>query len=112
MRQGKLDADSLQQLLHTLVDTDGLLGITQTQFYDVPDQNATFLQLTLNNKHYEFLYGKFGMLQESAQDLDGYHRLDKALTAITDALAGSTQTGIKNSSQSASPTNFGDVRKQ
>jgi len=90
MRQGKLDADSLQQLLHTLVDTDGLLGITQTQFYDVPDQNATFLQLTLNNKHYEFHYGKFGTLQESAQELDEYHRLDHALTTIRESLKGPT----------------------
>ena len=90
MRQGKLDADSLQQLLHTLVDTDGLLGFTQTQFYDVPDQNATFLQLTLNNKHYEFQYGKFGTLQESAQELDEYHRLDRALTTIRESLKGPT----------------------
>ena len=91
MRWGNLDTDALQQLLHTLVDTDGLLSLNRRQFYDVPDQNATLLELTLNNKHYEFLYGKFGMLQESAQDLDGYHRLDKALTSITDALKGSTQ---------------------
>src|SRR5947209_17759342 len=80
MRQGKLDADSLQQLLHTLVDTDGLRGITQTQFYDVPDQNANFLQLTLNNKKYEFHSGKFGTLQETTQDLNAYHGLARTLT--------------------------------
>jgi hypothetical protein len=90
MRQGKLDADSFQQLLHTLVDTDGLLSFTQTQFYDVPDQNATFLQLILNNKHYEFQYGKFGTLQESAQELDEYHRLDRALTTIRESIKGPT----------------------
>jgi hypothetical protein len=90
MREGMLDADTLQQLLHTLVDTNGLLGFTQTQFYDVPDQNATFLQLTLNGKHYEFQYGKFGTLQESAQALDEYHRLDRALTAIRESLKGPT----------------------
>ena len=67
MRWGKLDTGALQQLLHTLVDTGGLLGLSRQQFYDVPDQNATLLQLTLNNKHYEFLYGKFGTLQESAK---------------------------------------------
>ena len=96
MRQGKLDADSLQQLLHTLVDTDGLLGFTQTQFYDVPDQNATYLQLTLNNKHYEFQYGKFGTLRESTQQLDEYHRLDRALTTIRESLKGPTHPYSNN----------------
>ena len=90
MSEGRLDADSLQQLLHTLVDTDGLLSFTQTQFYDVPDQNATFLQLTLNNKYYEFQYGTFGTLQESEQALDEYHRLDRALTTIREAFKGPT----------------------
>ena len=88
MRWGKLDQDALQQLLHTLVDSDGLLNLTMQEFYDVPDQNATILQLTLNNKHHEFLYGKFGTLQESAQDIDQYHHLGKALAAIIAALKG------------------------
>jgi hypothetical protein len=90
MRQGRLSADALQQLLNTLVNGDGLLGFTQSQFYDVPDQNATFLQLALNNKHYAFQYGKFGTLQESTQALDEYHRLDRALTTIVDSLKGPT----------------------
>jgi len=90
MREGRLDTDSLQQLLHALVDADGLLSFTQTQFYDVPDQNATLLQLTLNKKYYEFQYGKFGTLQESAQALDEYHRLDRALTMIRESLKGPT----------------------
>jgi len=90
MRWGLLDTGALQQLLHTLVDTGGLLSLKRQQFYDVPDQNATLLQLTLNNKHYEFLYGKFGTLQESAQDMDEYHHLGKALSAITEALNGPT----------------------
>lgn len=90
MRQGRLDVGALQQLLNTLVNTDGLLGFTQSQFYDVPDQNATFLQLTLNNKHFAFQYGKFGTLQESAQALDEYHRLDHALATIRDSLKGPT----------------------
>src|SRR5947209_5375427 len=38
MRWGKLTADALQQLLHTLVDSDGLLNMSRRQFYDVPDQ--------------------------------------------------------------------------
>jgi hypothetical protein len=90
MRQGRLSADALQQLLNTLVNGDGLLGFAQSQFYDVPDQNATFLQLALNNKHYAFQYGKFGTLQESTQALDEYHRLDRALTTIVDSLKGPT----------------------
>src|SRR5437773_10841585 len=90
MHWGKLDTGALQQLLHTLVDTDGLLNFSRQQFYDVPDQNATLLELTLNNKHLEFVYGKFGTLQESSHDMDEYHRLDQALTTITQALKGQT----------------------
>ncbi len=90
MRQGKLDTNALQQLLHTLVDSDALLNLSQRGFYDVPDQNATILQLTLNNKHYEFVYGPFGALQESAQDMNEYHRLEQALTSITEAIQGTS----------------------
>lgn len=90
MRQGRLDTDALQQLLHTLVDTDGLLSFNRQQFYDVPDQGATLLQLMLNNKHFEFLYGIFGTLQESAHDMNEYSRLNKALATITKSLTGST----------------------
>ncbi|MGI9059920.1 MAG: hypothetical protein ACR2H5_15225 [Ktedonobacteraceae bacterium] len=90
MQQGKLTADVLQQLLHTLVDTDGLLNFTRQQFNDVPDQNVTFLQLMLNTKQYAYQYGKFGTLQESAADMDAYHRLNQALTTITTTLNGPT----------------------
>ncbi len=90
MQQGKLTADALQQLLHTLVDTDGLLNFTRQQFNDVPDQNVTFLQLMLNTKQYAYQYGKFGTLQESAADMDAYHRLNQALTTITTTLNGPT----------------------
>ncbi len=90
MHQGRLSTDILQQLLHTLVDTDGLLNFSRQQFYDVPDQNATLLELTLNNKHLEFVYGKFGTLQESSHDMDEYHRLDQALSTITQGLKGQT----------------------
>ncbi len=92
MQQGRLDSASLEQLLHTLIDTDGLLSLNQRQFYDLPDQNATLLQLVLNNKYYEFLYGQFGNLQESAQEMNEYHRLGNALTSITQALEGPLQT--------------------
>ena len=90
MQQGKLQTGVLQQLLNTLVDTYGLLKLNRQQFYDVPDQNATLLQLTLDDKTDEFLYGPFGNLQESAQDLDEYQRLGKALTSITEALGSPT----------------------
>ncbi len=88
MQQGRLQADGLQQLLNRLVDTYGLLRLNRQQFYDIPDQNATMLQLMLNGNHYEYLYGPFGNLQESAQDVDEYQRLGKALTSITEALVG------------------------
>ncbi len=90
MREGQLSSDALGQLLHTLVDTDGLLKFTTKQFYDIPDQNATFLQLMLNGTSYAFQYGPFGNLQESAQDMNAYHRLGAALTSITNALNGPT----------------------
>jgi len=92
MQQGKLNSNELDRLLHTLVDTDGLLGLNRQQFYDLPDQNAVLLQLTLNGKHYEYLYGQFGNLQESARDMDEYHRLGYALASIAQALSGPLQT--------------------
>lgn len=92
MQQGKLNNNELDRLLHTLVDTDRLLGLNRQQFYDLPDQNATLLQLTLNGKHYEYLYGQFGNLQESARDIDEYHRLGNALASIAQALSGPLQT--------------------
>ncbi len=90
MRQGQLNSDALGQLLHTLVDTNGLLKFTTKRFYDIPDQNATFLQLMLNGTSYTYQYGPFGNLQESAQDMNAYNRLGAALTSITSALNGPT----------------------
>jgi hypothetical protein len=90
MREGKLSTDALQQLLHTLVDTDGLLGFQRQQFYDIPDQNMTLLQLNLNGKNYAWYYGQFGSLQESTQDMDAYHRLGQALSTIIQSLPGPT----------------------
>ena len=92
MRLGKLDANTLQQLLHTLVDTDGLLSFTRQIFNDVPDQNATFLQLSLNNKQYAYQYGSFGSLHESTTDIAEYQHLDQALTTITNTLNGPTRS--------------------
>ena len=92
MQQGKLQAASLQQLLNKLVDTYGLLKLNKQQFYDLPDQNATVLQLMLSDKTYTYLYGPFGNTQESAQDRSEYQRLGNALTSITEALVGPTHS--------------------
>jgi hypothetical protein len=88
MNEGSLSTDALQQLLHTLVDTDSLLNLSQQQFSDTPDQNFTLLELSLNGKHYEYLYGTFGTLSESTQAMNDYHHLEAGLTAITNALNG------------------------
>lgn len=89
-RQGKLDDADFQKLLHTLTDTYGLLNFKRQQFSDIQDQNATFLEVTLNGKQQEFMYGSFGGQQESSQDMDEYHRLNHILTTITEALQGPT----------------------
>ena len=90
MQEGRFDTTSLQQLLHTLVDDDGLLKLSQQQFYDVPDQNATVLQLSINGKQYVYVYGPFGNLPESetTQALNAYRHLGSALTSIRDAIKG------------------------
>jgi len=87
-RQGTLATNALRQLLNTLVDTYGLLGFKRQQFVDIQDQNATFLELALNGKRVELMYGSFGNQQASAQDRDEYQRLGKALTTITETLKG------------------------
>ena len=90
MQEGSFDTRSLQQLLHTLVDDDGLLKLSQQQFYDVPDQNATVLQLSINGKQYVYVYGPFGNLAEgeSTQALSDYRHLGDALTSIRDSIKG------------------------
>ena len=85
-RQGKLDTTALQQLLNTLVDTDGLLNFKRQQFFDIPDQDATFLELNINGKHLELMYGAFGSQPATTQDKDEYQRLGKALTTISHTL--------------------------
>lgn len=91
MREGHLSTNALQQLLHILVDNDGLPGLQLHQFYDIPDQNMTLLQLNLNGKNYAWYYGQYGFLQESTQDMSEYHRLGQALASITQSIAGATQ---------------------
>ncbi len=92
MQEGSIDTASLQQLLNTLVDSDGLLKLSQQTFYDTPDQNATVLQVSVNGKQYEYVYGPFGNLpqSESAQALADYRHLGSALTSIRDAIQGPT----------------------
>ncbi len=96
-RQGKLDDTSFQSLLHTITDTYGLLNFKRQQFSDIQDQNATFLETTLNGKQQEFMYGAFGNQQESTQDMDEYHRLNSILTTITQTLKGPTHPYTSNS---------------
>ncbi len=86
MREGQLQTGMMEQLLHTLIDTYGLLKFSRQQFYDISDQNATFLLLNLNGLHYQFEYGPFGNLSESAQDMDEYTRLGLALTTLRNTL--------------------------
>ncbi len=88
LQQGSLGADKLQSLLHTLTSTDNLLQLHQQVFADLPDQNVTLLQLALNGKNYQFVYGPFGNLQESAQQMHEYQQLGNAISAIRNALDG------------------------
>ena len=89
-QQGKLTTTALQQLLNTLVDTDGLLSFKRQMFFDIPDQDATFLDMNINGKHLELMYGAFGSQPASAQDKDEYQRLGKALTTLSHTLQGPT----------------------
>jgi hypothetical protein len=90
-QRGKLSSDTLQSLLKTLVNDDRLLAFTRQMFSDVPDQNMTFLELQLNGKQKELVYGSFGRYQASAEDMNEYQRLEKALTTIAETLHGPTQ---------------------
>ena len=90
-RRGQLAGDAMQKLLSTLVDTDGLLSLTQQQFFDIPDQDATFLELMLNGKTRELVYGNFGNQPETQTSMDEYQRLGKALQTLTETLSGTTQ---------------------
>ncbi len=90
-QRGKLSSDVLQSLLNTLVNDDRLLTFTRQTFSDIADQNMTFLELQLNGKQKELVYGSFGHYQASAEDTDEYQRLEKALRTITETLQGPTQ---------------------
>lgn len=88
LQQGSLGIDKLQNLLQTLTSADNLLQLRQQVFVDIPDQNVTLLQLALNGKNYQFIYGSFGNLQENAQQMHEYQQLGNAISAIRNALNG------------------------
>ncbi|HEY0753400.1 MAG TPA: hypothetical protein VGD98_05510 [Ktedonobacteraceae bacterium] len=92
LQQGSISSDTLQNLLHTLIGTDNLLQLHHQVFDDIPDQNTTLLQMTLDNQNYQFLYGPFGNLQESTQDLHDYQQLGNAISTIKNALSGPEKT--------------------
>jgi len=88
LQQGTLSNDQLQNLLHTLTSTDNLLQFQRQTFDDIPDQNSTLLQLALNGKNYQFIYGPFGNLQENAKDMHAYQQLGNAISTIRNTLKG------------------------
>jgi hypothetical protein len=90
-RQGKLSTEQLQTLLGTLVDKYTLPALTRHTFIDIPDQNATYLEFLINGKQHELIYGPFGHMQESAQDLSEYQKLGDAIKAVTETLKGRTR---------------------
>jgi hypothetical protein len=90
-QRGKLSSDVLQSLLNTLVNNDQLLTFTRQTFSDIADQNMTFLELQLNGKQRELIYGSFGHYQTKSEDMDEYERLEKALRTIIEMVQGPTQ---------------------
>jgi hypothetical protein len=92
LEQGALSTEKLQNLLRTLTSTDNLLQLHQQVFSDIPDQNVTLLQLTLNGRNYQFVYGPFGHLQENAQQMHEYQELGDAISTVRNALAGPVST--------------------
>lgn len=87
-QQGQLNEDNLQQLLNTLIDTDGLLNVRRQHFSELQDQNATYLELNINGKQKELVYGTFSNPRGNQQDQDEYNRVGRALKSIVDALTG------------------------
>lgn len=88
LQKGSLSSTDMQNLLHTLTSTDNLLQLHRQVFNDIPDQNAALLQVTLNGKNYQFVYGPFGNLQESTQDMREYQQLGDAISAVRNSLSG------------------------
>lgn len=88
LQQGTLSDDALHNLLHQLTSTDNLLKLQRQTFDDIPDQNITLLQVALNGRNYQYVYGPFENLQESSQDAQDYHLLGNAISSIRQALNG------------------------
>lgn len=89
-REGSLSSDNLQKLLHTLTSTNNLLKLHRQVFNDIPDQNITLLQIMLNGKSSQFIYGSFNNLSESEQDMQEYKQLGNAISTIRNSLSGPT----------------------
>jgi len=92
LRKGSLSSEALQKLLQNLTNTNHLLKLHRQIFNDIPNQNVTLLQVVLNNKNYQFLYGAFSNLQESDQDMQEYKQLGAAISTIRNGLTGPTTT--------------------
>lgn len=90
-QQGTLSNEALQTLLQTLASTDRLLQLHRHSFNDIPDQNADLLQVTLNGKMDQFIYGPFGHMQESNQDMHEYQQLGDAISMLRNTLTHTTQ---------------------
>lgn len=86
LQQGTLTSETLQNLLSTLTSTYNLLQLHRQIFNDISDQNITLLQVALNGKNYQFVYGLFGHFQESTQDEHEYQQLGNAISTIRNTL--------------------------
>ncbi len=92
LQKGSLSSDAIQNLLQMLTSTDKLQQMHRQIFDDLPDQNVTLLQVALNGQNYQFIYGPFGNLAESSQDMQEYRQLGNAISAIKSALIGPEST--------------------
>jgi hypothetical protein len=88
LQKGLLSNNDLQNLLQTLINVDNLLNLQPQVFDDIPNQNTTLLQIMLNDKDYQFIYGPFGHLGESTQEMQAYKQLGNAISTIRNALTG------------------------
>lgn len=88
LQKGSLSSDAIQSLLQTLTSTDKLQQMHRQVFADFPEQNVTLLQVALNGQNYQFIYGSFGNLAESSQDMQEYRQLGDAISTVKNALTG------------------------
>ncbi|GCE17196.1 hypothetical protein [Dictyobacter kobayashii] len=86
-----MDDDQLQHLLNALINTYGLLALKRQSFSDLPDQNVTLLDLTVNGQVHEIAYGTFGNHPQSPEDMSAYQQVGLAITQIVNTLTGPSQ---------------------